>query len=46
VRRAYTRGEYWDERVRMMQHWSDHLDFLCNGAKVLKGKFGKVKARS
>jgi integrase len=20
VRRAYTRGEYWDERVRMMQH--------------------------
>lgn len=44
VRRAYTRGEYWDERVRMMQHWSDHLDFLRDGAKVLKGKFGKTKA--
>lgn len=44
VRRAYTRGEYWDERVRMMQHWSDHLDFLRDGAKVLKGKFGKAKA--
>jgi integrase len=43
VRRAYTRGEYWDERVRMMQHWSDHLDFLRDGAKVLKGKFGKRK---
>lgn len=43
VRRAYTRGEYWDERVRMMQHWSDHLDFLRDGAKVLKGKFGKAK---
>jgi integrase len=28
VRRAYTRGEYWDERVRLMQHWSDHLDGL------------------
>jgi integrase len=28
VRRAYTRGEYWDERVRMMQHWSDYLDGL------------------
>jgi integrase len=28
VRRAYTRGEYWDERVRMMQHWSDYLDQL------------------
>jgi integrase len=44
VRRAYTRGEYWDERLRMMQHWSDHLDFLRDGAKVLKGKFGKAKA--
>lgn len=41
VRRAYARGEYWDERVRMMQHWSDHLDFLRDGAKVLKGKFGR-----
>jgi len=40
VRRAYTRGEYWDERVRMMQHWSDHLDFLRNGATVLTGRFG------
>jgi integrase len=28
VRRAYARGEYWDERVRMMQHWSDHLESL------------------
>ncbi|WP_343517813.1 integrase arm-type DNA-binding domain-containing protein [Sphingomonas sp.] len=45
VRRAYTRGEYWDERVKMMQHWSDHLDFLRDGAKVLKGKFGKARRR-
>jgi integrase len=30
VRRAYARGEYWDERVQMMQHWSDHLDALAN----------------
>lgn len=44
VRRAYTRGEYWDERVRMMQHWSDHLDFLRDGAKVIKGHFKKAKA--
>lgn len=42
VRRAYTRGEYWDERVRMMQHWSDHLDFLQRGAKVLKGQFSSA----
>jgi integrase len=41
VRRAYTRGEYWDERVRMMQHWSDHLIYLRDGAKVLKGNFDK-----
>lgn len=44
VRRAYTRGEYWDERVRMMQHWSDHLNFLRDGAKVIKGDFKKAKA--
>lgn len=45
VRRAYTRGEYWDARVRMMQHWSDHLDFLRDGAIVLQGKFRKAEKR-
>jgi integrase len=28
VRRAYTRGEHWDERVRMMAWWGDYLDRL------------------
>jgi integrase len=28
VRRAYLRGEHWNERVRMMQFWSDYLDRL------------------
>lgn len=28
VRRIYSRGDYWDERVRMMQAWSDDLDRL------------------
>ena len=28
IRRIYARGEYWDERVRMMQFWSDNLDKL------------------
>ena len=28
VRRAYSRGEYWEERVEMMQQWSDYLDAL------------------
>ncbi len=28
VRSAYNRAEYLDERRRMMQSWSDHLDGL------------------
>jgi integrase len=39
VRRAYARGEYWDERVAMMQHWSDYLDRLRDGGKVLRPDF-------
>lgn len=31
VRRAYARGEHWDERIRMMQWWADHLDNLRTG---------------
>lgn len=26
VRRAYARGEHWEERVRMMNWWADQLD--------------------
>lgn len=32
VRRAYARGEYWEERVQMMQEWSDCLDSLREAA--------------
>lgn len=28
VRKAYNRTQYWDERVKMMQWWSDKLDTL------------------
>lgn len=28
VRAAYNRTQYWEERVRMMQWWSDKLDSL------------------
>jgi len=35
VRAAYNRGAYWDERVRMAQWWSDHLDMLRVGGKVI-----------
>nr|WP_132388557.1 integrase arm-type DNA-binding domain-containing protein [Novosphingobium sp. PhB165] len=41
VRRAYTRGQHWDERVRMMQHWSDYLDTLRGGAEIIRPDFGR-----
>ncbi|MCJ2188030.1 tyrosine-type recombinase/integrase [Novosphingobium beihaiensis] len=40
IRRAYARGQYWDERVRMMQHWSNHLELLRDGATILRPQFG------
>ena len=42
TRRIYTRGEYWDERVRMMQHWSDYLDELRDGARIVRPSFQKA----
>lgn len=35
VRRAYDRGEHWDERVKMMDWWANHLDALREGGKVI-----------
>lgn len=35
VRRAYARGEHWDERVRMMQWWADHIDNLKIVGKII-----------
>jgi integrase len=34
VRRAYARGEHWDERTRMGQWWADFLDTLRDGASL------------
>lgn len=34
VRKAYNRTQYWDERVRMMQWWSDRIDTLKLGNAV------------
>lgn len=31
VRAAYHRGAHWEERVRMAQWWSDHIDLLRRG---------------
>ena len=37
VRRAYMHAaEFWNERVSMMQHWSDYLDGLRDGAEVIE----------
>lgn len=35
IRAAYHRGQHWDERVQMAQWWSDHLEALRDGAKVI-----------
>jgi integrase len=35
VRRAYARGDYWDERVKMMQWWADYLDTLRQCGRVV-----------
>src|ERR1051326_597820 len=45
VRRAYARGEHWDERVRMMTWWANYLDTLrisdngINGGRVPDRRF-------
>jgi integrase len=44
VRRAYTRGEHWEERVQMMQWWEGNLEQLREGGKVLP--FGAVQKRA
>jgi len=35
VRGIYHRGKHWEERVRMAQWWSDYLDDLRDGGRVL-----------
>lgn len=34
VRRAYARGEHWQERVAMAKWWADQLDAWRDGAKL------------
>ncbi len=36
IRGIYNRAAYWGERVRLMQHWADHLDSLRASASVLR----------
>lgn len=34
-RGAYNRGTYWEERVRMMQWWSDRIDAMRQGGEII-----------
>ncbi len=38
---AYNRAQHLDKRRKMMQHWSDYLDVLASGGKVVAGNFKK-----
>jgi integrase len=42
ARRAYARGEYWPERVRMMAWWADKLDALRSGGEVINVRSRKA----
>ena len=38
VRRAYARGQNWDERVKMLAWWADYLDQLRKVGQVMPMK--------
>jgi len=40
TRRAYTRAEYWLERIAMMQTWADYLDELRQAGKIIRLRRG------
>lgn len=40
VRRAYARGAFWDERVRMMQWWADYTDNLQTSHPAVGSRHG------
>jgi hypothetical protein len=40
IRGIYNRAASWAERVRLMQHWSDRLDRLRDGARRLAAQIG------
>ena len=43
-RKAYNHAQYLPERHQMMQDWSDLLDAMETGTKVVPGRFGAMKA--
>ena len=43
VRRAYARGAYWDERLKLAQWWADYLDTLRRGAEIIPLSVGATR---
>ena len=43
IRGTYARGQFWDERVRMAQWWSDYLDQAKVGGKLVNIPTEKVR---
>lgn len=42
VNKAYDRAKFLPERATMMQDWSDYLDNIAQGGRVIVGEFGKT----
>jgi hypothetical protein len=45
VRRAYARGEYWSERVRMAEWWANNLDALKTNRSTVANNSGQQDAQ-
>jgi integrase len=41
IRAAYNKATYLEDRTKMMQAWSDHVDAIITGAKIVP--IGKAK---
>ena len=40
IRRAYNRSDYFEQRIKMMQWWSDHIEAAAQGWFSLGGSKG------
>jgi integrase len=45
VRRVYMRAEFWAERVRMMQYWSDYLEELRDSVEPVHARVTSAPIR-
>lgn len=35
IRRVYHRAEYWDERIKIMNWWAEHCNYLRSGGQII-----------